>query len=302
MQPVTGDGFLFRYLGGRNQRGQTLTSNLIALAIIGAMVMGVSTAVSQFMKSAAVAREWTSISDQINIAAHIFQTPELCDLALRDSSGNPVNLNLTVTPSISIGRIYMHSALPFGPSAIALQTNNNNGSEVTLASIAVTKQAPAAAPYQISTRTPSYNTTVPTPGAATTYNVFPAFVTLNFTQNGNPISPVPAQSIPLVIAVQTGAPTNYRCYSNVLNQQVCEANGGYIDNSARCVGTAYENTTNYGKSNFVCSSCTLGAANCKAGACNGASPCITNGPIRQWVMTGFDSTGQPQCLCQWFCM
>ena len=278
--------------------GFSLVEVIISSAIFVIVVLGLSTAYSQYFKAAKSSESWIGTNAAVNQTVKLLETPEFCDSVLRAAGGGPVTMDPNA--SVTIGEIHMKSAIDAGNvDTVLLKAGQKINEKYKVLTMTVSEQFAGVG------RSTATTTTQPYVAVKTTLNktwtTYVAKLTFAFEQGGKQLSGSPGQSVPITLAVNTGDLTDYRCYINVAQQQVCESNGGYIDDKGNCAATMYDRITNNGKANYDCSTCaTTPTPNCNAAPC-AANPCSVHAPVAQWVMHGFDSTGMPQCVCQNSC-
>lgn len=287
------------------QNGATLIEILASIGVVAAISTGILLGISNIMKQTGVAMKWTQESAVLNNLHKILSSPELCDNALRGSSGALLNMDFSTPAGTAVQEVYMTNPGVGAPSSLAFKVGDIVGPGLTVYSIALTEQSFGVGRTTISTLTPPYNSAAPVVGPATPYDVYMAQLTVTFALNGVPQILTPANTIPIAIAVHTGSTTDYRCYYNTTMQQVCEGSGGYIDVNGNCVSTMFDQITANGTTGYKCS--TICASDPYPSCiCNPvADPCTVSGlthGIQYYLITGFDvSSRMPICTCQWYC-
>lgn len=287
------------------QSGFSIITTMIAIVMVALLVLGTIAAMSQFSVLTANAERRQDITGVITAIERTLNAPTLCDQALQAPiSGGPASISFASTSTISVD-VHLHNSTS-GTDSLFFTTDTTNptynyvGPNLTIASMTLSEQSPGVPHNTISTQYAPYAVGAPV-ASAKTYTVYVLYLTVTFNNGTDTLVGTSGEQIPIVLAVNTLNPADYRCFMNVSDQQACEANGGYIDQYDRCKNTMFDQITNYGQKNYNCSDCGGATPPTHCGACP-ANPCgATNIGYTQWTMSGFATDGLPNCVCQYFC-
>lgn len=258
----------------KRNAGFTLIEVMIGVAILGAVALTFGSVFFQIHKQSAKAEAFMVADNTAKAVQAIFSNRDLCDNALRNSSGGKVVFDPATQP-VSVGRIMYTSALNPGQSTIGFTEKQKITPNVTLFSISFAEQKQGFGQSQILVN-------------SVNYNVYTGYVTLTFAGPNDAATAgksLPQRQIPLVVAVDPNSKTIEYCFLNLSLIQLCQQAGGQIDTATgRCTNTVYQKVVNQ----------TCGPSN--STACPGTAGCFD-----AYIVDGFKADGSPNCICQEVC-